>query len=228
LPLAFAKYNATAIDKALNHSDFTKLINEKYAASGMICIGVLQGATFRVMTSNVKIEKIADFKGVKIRTMNSPYHLSFWQAIGANPTPLPFTELYMSLQQGLVQAQENANDTNVSSNFHDVQKFLVDVRQLLYINQFLMNKEKFDSLDPAYQSAIREAVAAATAEIAPNLSAIDNDNRSKLIAGGMQELTFANEFYDELIQASQPVYAEIRKAIGDDVVDSLVKALEGK
>jgi tripartite ATP-independent transporter DctP family solute receptor len=228
LPLAFAKYDAATIDRALNQSAFTKLINEKYAGSGMICLGVLQGATFRVMTSNVKIEKLADFKGIKIRTMNSPYHLMFWQAIGANPTPLPFTELYMSLQQGVVQAQENANDTNLSSNFQEVQKFLVNTRHILYMNQFLMNKAKFESLAPAYQAAVREAVAKATADIAPNLAAVNDSNRDKLVAGGMQNLTFDNTFYDDVIKASQPVYTAIRKEIGNEIVDSLIDALEGK
>jgi tripartite ATP-independent transporter DctP family solute receptor len=228
LPLAFAKYDAATTDRALNQSAFTRIINEKYADAGMICLGVLQGATFRVMTSNVKIEKLADFKGIKIRTMNSPYHLRFWQAIGANPTPLPFTELYMSLQQGVVDAQENANDTNLSSNFQEVQKFLVNTRHILYMNQFLMNKAKFESLDPAYRAAIREAVARATADIAPNLSAIDAENRDKLVAGGMENLTFDDSFYNDVIRASQPVYDEIRKAIGDDIVDSLINALEGK
>lgn len=228
LPLVFAKYDAATIDKALNHSEFTKIMNEKYAKAHMICLGILQGATFRVMTSNVKIEKLADFKGVKIRTMNSPYHLAFWKALGANPTPLPFTELFMSLQQGVVQAQENANDTNASSNFQEVQKFLVNTRHLLYVNQFLMNRDTFLTLAPAYQDAIRQAVALATADIAPNLTKIDNENRDKLVAGGMQNLTFDNGFYDEVITASKPVYDEIRKAIGNDIVDSLVNALDGK
>ncbi|MDR1965405.1 MAG: TRAP transporter substrate-binding protein [Synergistaceae bacterium] len=228
LPLAFAKYNAAAIDKALNDSPFTKLINEKYGDSKMICLGVLQGATFRVMTSNVRIEKIDDFKGIKIRTMNSPNHLLFWQALGANPTPLAFTELYMSLQQGVVDAQENANDTNLSSNFQEVQKYLVNTKHLLYMNQFLMNKARFEALDPAYQDAIRQAVAKATAEIAPTLGQIDSSNRDKLVAGGMEELNFDDGFYDEVIKASQPVYAEIRKQVGDDLVDALTNALEGK
>ena len=228
LPLVFAKYNAATIDKALNDSAFTKKINEKYGDSHMVCLGVLQGATFRVMTSNVKIEKIDDFKGIKIRTMNSPYHLAFWKALGANPTPLAFTELYMSLQQGVVQAQENANDTNASSNFQEVQKFLVNTKHLLYVNQFLMNKSKFESLDPAYQDAIRQAVAKATADIAPDLSKIDAENRDKLIAGGMENLEFGNDFYDEVIKRSEPVYAEIRSKIGNDVVDALIDALEGK
>ena len=228
LPLVFAKYDAATIDRALNNSDFTKIINEKYGESHMICLGILQGATFRVMTSNVKIEKPADFKGIKIRTMNSPYHLAFWKALGANPTPLAFTELFMSLQQGVVQAQENANDTNASSNFQEVQKYLVNTRHLLYVNQFLMNKRKFEGLDPAYQAAIREAVAKATAEIAPDLSKIDAENCGKLVAGGMENLEYGNTFYDELIEISQPVYKDIRSKIGDDVVDALISALEGK
>ncbi|MDR2780497.1 MAG: TRAP transporter substrate-binding protein [Synergistaceae bacterium] len=228
LPLAFAKYDAAAIDKALNNSPFTKMINDKYGESKMVCLGVLQGATFRVMTSNVKITKLDDFKGIKIRTMNSPNHLLFWESLGANPTPLPFTELYMSLQQGVVQAQENANDTNLSSNFQEVQKYLVNIKQLLYMNQFLMNKAKFESLDPAYQDAIREAVAKASAEIAPQLTAIDSGNRDKLVAGGMEELNFDDKFYDDVIKASQPVYDEIRKQIGGDIVDALLNALEGK
>ena len=181
LPLVFAKYSAAQIDKALNNSSFTKIINQKYADSNMICLGVLQGATYRVMTSNKKITQIADFKGIKIRTMNSPYHLMFWKSLGANPTPLAFTELFMSLQQGVVAAQENANDTNASSNFQEVQKFLVNTRHLLYMNQLLMNKKKFESLDPAYQDAIRKAVAKATGEIAPNLAKIDKDNCDKLV-----------------------------------------------
>lgn len=228
LPLVFAKYDAAAIDKALNDSPFTKLINEKYGESRMVCLGVLQGATFRVMTSNVKIEKLDDFKGIKIRTMNSPNHLLFWECLGANPTPLPFTELYMSLQQGVVQAQENANDTNLSSNFQEVQKFLVNTKHLLYVNQFLMNKTRFESLDPAYQGAIREALAKATAEIASQLTEINDQNRDKLVAGGMEELNFDDKFYDDVIKASQPVYDEIRKQIGGELVDALVSALENK
>ena len=228
LPLVFAKYDAKTIDRALNASEFTKLMDKKYAASRMICLGVLQGATYRVMTSNKKIDKVGDFKGIKIRTMNSPNHLAFWKGLGAKPTPLPFTELYMSLQQGVVQAQENANDTNLSSNFQEVQKYLVNVKQLLYMNQFLMNRKKFESLAPAYQKAIRDAVKAATEEIAPSLAKIDSECRDKLVKGGMTNLTYNNAFYDDVIKASQPVYAKISGDIGKDVVDALIKALEGK
>lgn len=226
LPMAFAKYNAATIDKVLNNSPFTELLNKVYGKAGLINLGFLQGATFREMTSNKEIRKIEDFKGVKIRTMNNKNHMAFWKALGANPTPLAFSELYIALQQGVVEAQENANDTNVNSKFNEVQKYLVNTNHILYLNQFLMNKSKFESLDPAYQKAIRESVAEATAAIAPQMSKINDENKAKLIAAGMVSIEFEPAFYDQLIEKAEPVYDQIRAAIGNELVDSLTSELE--
>lgn len=226
LPMVFAKYDAAAIDKALNDSSFTGLINNGYAKSNMICLGFLQGATFREMTSNKEIRSIDDFAGVKVRTMDSKYHLMFWQSIGANPTPLPFTELYMSLQQGVVEAQENANDTNVNSQFYEVQKYLVNTHHILYLNQFLMNKSKFDSLAPAYQDAVRQAVAEATAKMAPDMKKINDDNKAVMIEKGMESIEFEASFVDEIIAKASGVYDAIRAEIGNEIVDALINELK--
>ncbi|MDF2839820.1 MAG: sialic acid-binding periplasmic protein siaP [Clostridia bacterium] len=226
LPLAFAKYDAAAIDKVLNDSPFNALLNKAYAKAGLINLGFLQGATFREMTSNKEIRSIDDFKGVKIRTMDAKFHLAFWKALGANPTPLPFPELYLSLQQGVVAAQENATDTNVSAKFYEVQKYLVNTHHILYLNQFLMNKSKFDSLDPAYQNAIRESVAEATTTVSQKMSALNENNKKTLVDNGMTSVEFEPAFYDTLIEKSKPVYDEIRQAIGAELVDSLINELE--
>ncbi len=225
LPMVFAKYDAAAIDKALNGSSFTALIDDGYAQAGMVCLGFLQGATFREVTSNKEIRSLADFAGVKIRTMDSKYHLMFWEALGANPTPLAFTELYMALQQGVVEAQENANDTNVASQFFEVQDYLVNTHHILYLNQFLMNKQRFDSLPPAYQDAIRQAVAEATASLAPGMARLDADNRAIMINNGMESIEFDSAFIDEVIDKAAGVYAAIREDIGADIVDALIEEL---
>lgn len=225
LPMVFAKYDAAAIDKALNDSSFTTLINEGYGKAGMLCLGFLQGATFREMTSNKEIRTLDDFSGVKIRTMDSKYHLMFWQALGANPTPLAFTELYMSLQQGVVEAQENANDTNVSSQFFEVQDYLVNTHHILYMNQFLINKARFEGLAPAYQDAVRQAVAEATASLAPDMSKINEDNKAIMIENGMESIEFEPSFVDEVIAKAQGVYTAIRGEIGDAIVDALINEL---
>lgn len=226
LPMAFAKYSAAAIDKTLNDSSFTALINAGYAKANMICLGFLQGATFREMTSNRAIRSIADFSGLKIRTMDSKYHLLFWRSIGANPTPLAFTELYMSLQQGVVDAQENANDTNVNSQFYEVQRYLVNTHHIIYLNQFLMNKSKFDSLAPAYQNAIRQAVAEATASLSPQMKKINDDNKQIMIDRGMESIELDAAMVDRIIAQAKPVYDGIRADIGNEIVDALTNELE--
>ena len=90
--------------------------------------------------------------------------MAFWQGVGASPTPLPWPNIYF-LQQGLVDAQENATDTCVGANLHEVQDYLIMTLHILYCNQFLINASKFDSLDPMYQAALQQAVDEAAVEI---------------------------------------------------------------
>jgi len=226
LPMVFAKYSAKAIDKALNDSSFTKLINDGYAKKNMICLGFLQGGTFRETSSNREIRTLANFSGLKIRTMDSKYHVMFWKALGANPTPMAWTEVYMALQQGVVEAQENATDTMRNAQLFEVQKFLINTHHILYVNQFLMNKKKFESLAPAYQNAIKQAVAEATAKLAPDMQKINDENKAVMIQKGMTSIDFQPSFIDEVVKKADEVYKAVREAIGNPIVDALIKELE--
>jgi tripartite ATP-independent transporter DctP family solute receptor len=226
LPMVFAKYDAKTIDYALNRSPFTEKINEAYRAKNMLNMHYLQGATFRETTSNKKISSIDDFKGLKIRTMENKYHMDFWKALGAAPTPLPWPEVYVSLQQGLVHAQENATDTCVGANLHEVQDYLIMTHHILYCNQFIINASKFDSLHPLYQKALQQAVGEAAVEIEKQLVIIDKENKQKLIDNGMELIEFEASFIDEVLDKVQSVYDTIGKDIGQEYVDALLDALE--
>jgi len=226
LPMVFAKYDAKTIDYALNRSPFTEKINQAYKAKNMLCLHYLQGGTFRETTSNKKITTIDDFKGLKIRTMENKNHMDFWKSLGAAPTPLPWPEVYVSLQQGLVDAQENATDTCVGANLQEVQKYLILTRHILYCNQFLINASKFESLDPLYQEALKQAVKEAAVEIEAKLTQIDLENRQKLVDGGMELIQFDESFVDQVLEKAKGVYDSIGKAIGQEYVDALLNALQ--
>lgn len=226
LPMVFAKYDAKTIDYALNKSPFAEKINGAYKAKNMRIMHYLQGATFRETTSNKKIEKLDDFKGLKIRTMENQNHMAFWKALGAAPTPLPWPEVYVSLQQGLVHGQENATDTCVGANLQEVQKYLIMTHHILYCNQFLINNSKYESLDPLYQDVLQKAIKEAAADIEAKLVTIDKDNRDKLVAGGMELVEFEANFVDEVLDKAKGVYESIGKDIGQDYVDALLDALE--
>ena len=226
LPMVFAKYSAEEIDYALNESPFYDLINQAYADKNMYILHYLQGGTFRETTSNKAIQSIEDFNGLRIRTMENQNHMAFWQALGASPTPLPWPEVYVSLQQGLVDAQENATDTNVGANFQEVQDYLIMTHHILYANQFLINASKFDSLDPLYQEALMQAVKEAAAEIESEMAAINENNKNILVEGGMELVEFDASFVDEVLERASGVYDSIGAAIGQEYVDALLDALE--
>ncbi|MDF2592221.1 MAG: tripartite ATP-independent periplasmic transporter solute receptor, DctP family [Clostridia bacterium] len=225
LPNVFSKYDAATIDRALNKSAFTDLINEAYAKAGFVNLGYLQGGTFRETSSNKNITKLEDFKGLKIRTMENKYHMAYWQALGANPTPVIFAELYMALQQGLVEAEENAYDTMFNAKFMEVQKYVINTHHLLYLNQFIMNKELYEKMPADYQKIMDESVAEATADVSSKLGDFGATNLKALTDAGMKVVDFTPEMFDQMIEKAKPVYDMIRTDIGDKLVDTLLSEL---
>ena len=125
LPMSFAKYDGDTIDNVLNgDNDFTKALGSAYEAQNLHLLGFLQNATFRLTSSNKNLQSLSDFSGLQIRTMENANHMAFWQAIGAQPTPLAWAEVYVSLQNKMIDAEENAADTIVGANLNEVQKYL--------------------------------------------------------------------------------------------------------
>ncbi len=78
----------------------------------------------RHTTSNKEIMQPADMRGLKIRVPDAPLYMMFPRAVGANPTPIAFAEVYLALQQGVVDAQENPLPTIRAKAFHEVQSHI--------------------------------------------------------------------------------------------------------
>ncbi len=78
----------------------------------------------RHVTSNKPIETPEDMQGLKIRVPNAPLYMMFPKATGANPTPIAFAEVYLALQQGTVDAQENPLPTIQAKKFYEVQDYI--------------------------------------------------------------------------------------------------------
>ena len=225
LPMVFAKYTGDQIDKALNgDNDFNKALGTAYEAQGLHLLGFLQNATYRLTTANRELKTLADFKGLQIRTMENANHMAFWSAIGAEPTPLAWAEVYFALQSGTIDAEENAADTCVGANFQEVQKYLACTNHILYCNQICINKDAYNGLDPLYQKALDQAVSEAIAYMRPQLESIDKDNKKILTDGGMTLIEYDAAFYDEMLNVSgvQDLYKKI-----DADTNGLGSKLEG-
>ncbi|MCV6823429.1 MULTISPECIES: sialic acid TRAP transporter substrate-binding protein SiaP [Halocynthiibacter] len=99
---------------------FAELSEGYHDATGNQVLGLVYYGQ-RHVTSNKPILTPADMEGLKIRVPNSPLMLMFPNAVGANPTPMAFSEVYLALQQGVVDAQENPLPTIKFKKFYEVQ-----------------------------------------------------------------------------------------------------------
>ena len=188
------------IDQVLNGDSQTHAaMSAAYETAGLELLGIQQYATYRLTTANRDLKTLADFKGLQIRTMENGNHMAFWTAIGAAPTPLAWAEVFIALQNGTIDAHENAADTVLGANIQEVQKYLACTNHILYANQLSMNKEKYDSLDPAYQAAIVQAVEEAIEEMKPEMKNIDETSKQALVDGGMTLIEYDDSFYQEIL-----------------------------
>ena len=123
----------------------------------------------RHVTSNKAINKPEDMKGLKIRVPDAPLYTMFPRAVGANPTPIAFAEVYLALQNGTVDAQENPLPTIDAKKFYEVQKFIVLTGHITDALITIVGAPTWSKLSDAdkkiFEDVLREGAARATAEI---------------------------------------------------------------
>lgn len=181
---------------------------------------------FRKLMSNKKVENIDDINGQKIRVMETPDQIAYWKAIGANPTPLDWGEVYMALQQGTIDANEQPEDFIRSAKLYEVQDYMIETSHLLQLGFLFMNKNLYNSLpddikkivDASAKDTIEQGRATSDARLAKN--------RAFLQEQGMQFLPASPEMLAEMKKRAQSVNAGIRKKLGPELEAALDKALE--
>jgi tripartite ATP-independent transporter DctP family solute receptor len=123
----------------------------------------------RHVTSNKAINKPEDMKGVKIRVPDAPLYTMFPRAVGANPTPIAFAEVYLALQNGTVDAQENPLPTIDAKKFYEVQKFIVLTGHITDALLSIVSSSTWNKLSDAdkaiFETVLKEAAARATTQI---------------------------------------------------------------
>jgi len=129
--------------------------------NGMMPLGVLE-IGFRNLTNNKHAVKTPDdLKGLKLRTTPNPAHLQAFRLLGANPAPMPITEVYLALKTGAVDGQENPTAHIYAMKFHEVQKYMSLTYHAYTVSNVVMNLKKYQELKPEHQKALIEAMAEA-------------------------------------------------------------------
>ncbi|MFM1949384.1 MAG: 2,3-diketo-L-gulonate-binding periplasmic protein YiaO precursor [Pseudomonadota bacterium] len=138
---------------------FGKKMHGKLLEKGIVGLGYYE-LGFRNMSNGKRaINKLADIEGLKLRVIPNPINVDWVKALGANPTPLPFPELYAALEQKAVDGQENPVATINSAKLYEVQKHLVLTNHQYNPQSVLISKKFFDTLSAAEKKIVEDALA---------------------------------------------------------------------
>ncbi len=144
--------------RALDGPFGKSLFEEMRKKTGVRALGIGENG-FRNFTNRVRpIRTPDDLKGLKIRTMENPAHMAMVRALGASPTPIAWGEVYMALQQGVVDGQENPVSVIEVAKFYEVQKYLTLDGHVYSILPILVNDKFYTSLPADIQKIIADTV----------------------------------------------------------------------
>ncbi len=171
----------------------------------------------RNLTTNRPIKSPADLKGLKMRVPNVPLFVDVWKALGANPTPMAFSEVFTSLQNGTIGAQENPLALIKSANFFEVQKYVnktEHVRSWIYL---CISELTWSKLSDADKANVMEAAKRAQAYERELFKADEMKLVGELKAKGMTFVevdgkAFASKAKDAVLANVKP---EIRPIVED-------------
>jgi len=205
--------------KKIDDPKFHTLISDVYTNGGYHLLGMADQG-FRVMSTNKPITTIDDFKGLKIRTMENSYHLAFWNALGANPTPMSFSEVYIGLQQHTIDAQENPYEVIVSNRLYEQQDYVVETNHLPHLISLIVNDEFFQNLPKEDQDIMTEAATIATEYARKQSDTRISDKIRTIEESGTEIVTLSDETRSDIRKASEGVYTSIKDQISTDIYNS--------
>jgi TRAP-type transport system periplasmic protein len=196
--------------------------------------GELEGANLRVLgfwdigfrnvtNSRRPVSAPADIRGLKIRTTPNPAHIKAFQLLGANPVPMPFTELFTALETRTVDGQENPTTLILNARFFEVQRHLSLTRHAYTAGILAMSKGRWEALPEAQ----RQAVASAAAEVTPQQRGMNEDAEASSVAELKRRGMHAVESPDREAFA-RAVADEVRRDFasryGGDLPDAIIAA----
>jgi tripartite ATP-independent transporter DctP family solute receptor len=160
MPFSFSR--GEQVD-ALLGGPFGQLLMSKLADKGMVGLAFWETGFRNFTNSRKPVVTVDDLKGLKLRVIPNPMFMESFAALGTNPVPMAFPELYGALESKAMDAQENPFSVVLTSKFFEVQKFLSVTNHVYTANPVVISRKTWDKLSPADQKIVQDAVVEAGA-----------------------------------------------------------------
>lgn len=218
--LPFMWTSIDAVHEALD-GDFGDYLNNLLKEqTGIINLGYLDVGFRNITNSKKPVSTPDDLKGLKIRTMTNTLHVEYFDALGAIPTPMSFTELFTTLQQKTVDGQENPTAMIYNNAIYEVQKYMTVSEHVWTSTPLCIAGDFYNSLPADYQTVIAEA-AANTVEYQREMITEQNASLvTDIEAAGTEVITLdADQKAAFQKVAEDSVYKTAAAEYGQDLID---------
>jgi TRAP-type transport system periplasmic protein len=178
---------------------------------------------FRHITNNKRpIVTPADLKGIKLRVPEGKWRVKMFQAYGANPSPMKFSEVFTALQTGVMDGQENPFAQIASAKFYEVQKYLSLTGHVYSPAYLAVGTKKWASLPAEVRKTLESTARDVQAWVYEKAAKDDEVLLEKMKASGTIQVNQANK--DAFIAASKPVYEEFAKEVpgAKEIIDRAI------
>ncbi|NBI27781.1 TRAP transporter substrate-binding protein [Chengkuizengella marina] len=170
-----------------------------------------------------------DFDGQQFRVMSSKVLEAQFESVSAVPTPMPFSEVYSALEQGVINGQENTLSNIYSKKFHEVQKYMTISNHGYLGYAVITNVEFWNGLPDDVREQLEKALNETTQWVRENGEKLNQENLEKIIADDMlKEIHYLTDDQKQAwVEAMNVVYDEFEEEVGADLINA-VKALRDK
>lgn len=223
LPFLFPSKEVTYA--VLDNPEFKAMLFDPMEDLGFVGINFWESG-FKQFTANKEIKAPADFKGLKIRVMESPLLIAQYEALGANPVSIDFSETYNSLQQGAADGQENPLNSIVNMKFYEVQKNMTISNHGYLAYALMFSKNAWAGLPEDLQAAIEEAAHEAVQKEREINAEMEVGYIQTIKDSGTAVYELTAEEMDAFAEAVKPVHEKFRSIIGSDTLDKTYELIE--
>jgi tripartite ATP-independent transporter DctP family solute receptor len=208
---------------AFNDSELNASVTDQMLSEGIRVLGHWDNGFRCITNSRRPIETPEDLQGLKIRTPENPIILATMEALGANPSPLPWPELYMALQQGAFDGQENPIPTIYVNKLHETQEYLALTNHVYEPMPVVINEAFWTRLSPKEQEVIQRAVERSQDYNRNLVQQMTEEFLVELEEAGMQVSSPDRAAFEAKTKDVREQYREI---IGKELVDQVYEFAE--
>lgn len=176
---------------------------------------------FRVMPGTKKIEKFEDFKGMKIRTSNSPIAQETFNMIGAKAVPMPLNKIEEGIKSHKIEIAESTYPRYYSMGQNNVARVMNETNHSLFLTSIILNEDFYKKLPENYKKIVKDAAMSA-ARVERNTSIASGEEiKVKCKEDGVQLVTMSKEEEARFKTATRPVYTKFESLVGKNLISSI-------